>query len=95
MTLTDEILRGILTAMAFAALVLGGAVMGQLWHSRGWPLRTVTLGCLLVLTYVLAGQAKAYLIGIPFDYFSWLGMVAYVVLLTGIVWSILHERRGR
>lgn len=91
----DHILRGVLTALAFATLVLGGAVVGSIWAQRGWPMRLVSIGCLLLLVYVLAGQVKAFLIGIPFDYFSWVGVVAYTVLLTGCVWSIAHERRGR
>lgn len=95
MTDADILLRGILTALAFIAVILGGAVTGNLWHSRTWPIRTITIGGLGVLVYVLAGQVKAYLIGIPFDGFSWLGVIAYTVLLAGCVRHLTNDRRGR
>ena len=95
MTETDIVLRGVLAAIAFTAVIIGGAVVGNLWHARSWPLRCITLGCLGVLVYVLAGQVKAYLIGIPFDGFSWVGVAAYVVLLGGSAWHLSIDRRGR
>lgn len=91
----DEALRGFLTAQALVALVLGGAILGTLWGERGWPVRTFILGGMGMLVYVLAGQAKAFLTGIPFDGFSWVGIAAYVILIVGAVWAITVERRGR
>lgn len=89
----DQLLRLVLGGEAFVGLILGGALLGSLWARRGWPLRTVTFGGLMVLIYVLAGQVKAFLLDIPFDWFAWLGVVAYAVLIVGCVWSIRAARR--
>ncbi|UIU47055.1 hypothetical protein [Microcystis phage MinS1] len=93
--LDDHVLRGILAAQALLAILLAGQWLGDVWHSRGWPARCIFAGALGVLVYVLAGQAKAYLLGIPFDAFSVLGVIAYTLLLTGLVWHTVREHRTR
>ena len=91
----DQVLRAVLASQVFVVLIVGAALLGRLWHARTWPLRTVAVGLMLVQVYVLAGQAKAVLIGIPFDAFSWVGVIAYSVVLIGCSFAMTHERRGR
>lgn len=91
----DHILRGLLATEALIALLFAGQWVGAVWHERGWPARVILLGALGVLTYVLAGQAKAFNLDIPFDGFSYLGLAAYTVLLVGFAWHIARERRNR
>jgi hypothetical protein len=93
--MSDYVLRGILAGEALLALLLAGQWLGSVWHERGWPVRTILLGAMGVLTYVLAGQAKAYNLGIPFDGFSVLGLVAYALLLAGFGWHLTRERSRR
>ena len=92
----DHLLRGILAAEAFAGLLLSSSFFGAIWPERTWPIRVVCIGLFGVLVYVFAGQIKAFNLGIPFDGFSALGLIAYSVLLVGLVWFV-HERdrRGR
>lgn len=89
---TDHILRGILALASLFALLLSGSFFGTIWPERGWPIRVVCVGLFGVLVYVLAGQIKAFNLGIPFDGFSAVGLIAYAVLLVGLAW---HYRRGR
>lgn len=88
---TDLVLRGVLTAQAILALLLVAGFFGTIWPERGWPTRVVILGLAGVMVYVLTGQVKAFNLGIPFDAFSLVGLVAYAVLLTGLTW---HWRQG-
>lgn len=88
----DHILRGILAFEALVALLLSGSFFGTIWPERGWPIRVVCVGLFGVLVYVFAGQIKAFNLGIPFDGFSLVGLIAYTVLLVGLIW---HYRRGR
>lgn len=91
----DTYLRGLLALDALVALLFAGAWFGTIWHDRTWPIRVVCIGFGGVLAYVLAGQAKAYNLGIPFDAYSWLGLIAYTVLLAGFTWHRSRERRSR
>jgi hypothetical protein len=90
---TDHVLRGMLTAEVFVAVLLFGPFLGLLWHDRGWPIRVVLIGLEGMLLYVLAGQVKAFNLSIPFDGFSVVGAVASAVLDVGLVWSVHRERR--
>jgi hypothetical protein len=89
----DVLLRAVLAGESLVAMLLAGHLLGSLWHERGWPVRVILVGALGVLAYVLAGQVKAYNLGIPFDAFSWIGLTAYAVLLSGLVWHFVHEQR--
>lgn len=91
----DHILRGILAAASFSALLLSGSFFGSIWPERGWPTRIVIVGLGVVLLYVSAGQIKAFNLGIPFDGYSAIGLVGYVVLLVGLGWFITAQRRNR
>ena len=91
----DHIMRSILTGEAVACLVLFGHYIGSTWVERTWPMRVVMFGVALVMTYVVAGQAKAFMLGIPFDGFSWFGVMAYVVLLGGFIWHIARQHRRK
>lgn len=90
--MTDHILRTLLTGQAVACLVLFGHYVGSTWAERTRPMRTVMLGVALVMCYVISGQAKAFMLNIPFDGFSWFGVFAYSVLIAGFVWHIAREQ---
>lgn len=94
MTDLDLTLRGILAVQAFAGLLLSASFFGSIWPERGWPTRVVIAGLFGVLVYVLAGQVKAYQLGVPVDGFTAVGIVAYTTLIGGQIWFI-HERRNR
>lgn len=91
----DHILRATLTLEAMIALLFAGHWFGSIWHERTWPIRVILIGLGGVMTYALAGQVKAFNLDIPFDAFSWLGLIAYTVLLTGFTWQRHRERRTR
>ncbi|GEP38900.1 hypothetical protein NPS01_25630 [Nocardioides psychrotolerans] len=91
----DHVLRAVLTFEAMLALLFAGHWVGSTWHERTWPIRVILIGIGLVMTYLLAGQFKAFNLGIPFDAFSWLGLIAYAVLLSGFTWQRHRERRTR
>lgn len=92
MTETDLVLRSVLTTLALAALFLSASFFGAIWPERGWPTRVVCIGLAGVLVYAFVGQIKAFNLAIPFDGFSWVGIVAYAVLVTGLAW-FMHDRR--
>jgi hypothetical protein len=95
MTDHDHILRGLLTACALATLLMSGSFFGTIWPERGWPVRVVCGGLFGVLVYAFAGQIKAYNLGIPFDGFSWIGLIAYAVLAGGLAWFVYDRRTNR
>jgi len=90
---TDVVLRAILTAEVFASVMLFGPFLGLLWHERGWPIRVVLLGLHGMLVYVLAGQAKAFYLHIPYDLVSAGGALASAVLDVGLFWAVYRERQ--
>jgi hypothetical protein len=54
------------------------------------------VGGLIAILYVFAGQFKALLLGIPFDAFSWVGVVGFTLGDIGtalVLWD--RHRRGR
>lgn len=89
----DLLLRGVLAVEAFFALVLTGNALGHIWAGHHWSMRVTFIGGMGVEVYVLAGQHKAYVREIPFDIYSWIGLVGYSVLLVGLTWLITRERR--
>lgn len=91
----DHTLRGILGFGAFVSVLLAARFFGAIWPERSAPIRMVCVGLFAVLVYVLAGQAKAFLYNIRFDWFSAVGLFAYMVLDAGLVWFHLRERRVR
>lgn len=93
MTDTDLVLRGVLAAQAFLALMLTGNALGHIWSQFHWPMRITFIGGMIVELYVLVGQHKAYVREIPFDGYSFVGLVGYTVLLIGLIWLITKERR--
>ncbi len=93
----DSLLRGLLAAEAFVAVLLAGQWLGSAWHDRGWPTRIILSGGIGILVYVLLGQVKAFNLDIPFDWFSVIGLGAYTVFLVGLIWHTRERllRRGR
>lgn len=92
---TDHILRGILAAMTLAALLLSGSFFGTIWPERGWPIRVISCGLFGVLLYGFVIQIKAFNLGIPFDGYSFVGLVAYTILVAGLVWFIRDRNNHR
>lgn len=94
----DHLLRAALATETLAAVLLAFHWIGDTWHHRAWPARTILLGVLGALIYVMAGQVKAFNLNIPFDWVSAIGLAAYTVLLAGVAWHTArerHDRRGR
>jgi hypothetical protein len=93
----DHVLRGTLAGLALVTLLLSASFFGSIWPERGWPIRVVCVGLAGVLVYGLVGQFKALNLGIPFDAFSWVGLIAYTVLVVGLGWFVRdrHHSRGR
>lgn len=92
---TDHLLRGLLTFFAFASLLLAGGFFGSIAPERSWPIRVICLGLFGVMAYVTAGQFKAFNLEIPFDSVSWIGLISYSILLTGLAWFAVREQRTR
>lgn len=84
-------MRQLLAALIAGGLIGYGMYVGTRVKIADWPMRLVWLGLGGVLIYALAGQAKAISLHIPFDGFSWVGVVALVVLDTGLGW-VLWQR---
>ena len=75
-------------------LVLYGGFIGHMWRRLTWPLRVMGIGAGLLGIYVLGGQVKAYQLDIPFDGYSVVGVVAYTVLIAGLL-AFRHVERRR
>ena len=92
---TDQMLRAFLTGEVAIAITLTGALVGTLWpkHQREWHWRAIGLSALAVLVYVFTGQIKAFLIDIPFDGFSWVGLIALLLANGALIWSLHHEEK--
>lgn len=86
--------RAVLALEALLALVMYGGMLGHFWHRLHGPLRLLAVGALGVGVYVLAGQAKAYNLGIPFDGYSVIGVVAYTVVIVALL-AVRHVERRR
>ena len=86
--------RAVLALEALLALVMYGGMLGHYWRRLHNPLRLLAVGALGVGVYILAGQAKAYNLGIPFDGYSVIGVVAYTVLLVALL-AVRHVERRR
>lgn len=91
----DVLLRSVLTAEAFVAVLLMARFLGALWNHRKWPTRVIIIGVWLILFYVALGQVKAFYLHIVFDGFSLFGLFAYAVLLVGLIAYEVHESRTR
>lgn len=89
----DHALRAVLFVEALVALMLSGVFFGHIYPERGWPIRIICAGLFVVLVYVFAGQVKAFNLGIPFDWFSAIGLVGYVILDVGLAWFALRKDR--
>lgn len=85
-------LRGALFIDALVCVILCGDLAGVAWRRIPWPrliwqLRILMVGGLVTLVYVLAGQAKAFDLEIPFDGYSWVGLIGTTVINIGAVWT--------
>ena len=86
--------RAVLGIQALVALVMYGGMLGHFWRRLHNPLRLLAVGALGVGVYVLAGQAKAYNLDIPFDGYSWVGVAAYTVVIVALL-AVRHVERRR
>lgn len=92
-TVIEHAFRGFLALEVFVVLLLFGGWIGDLWHDRGWAVRTVLVGAAAANVYVLAGQVKAFNLGVPFDWVSGFGLLAYTALATGLIWVFVERHR--
>lgn len=95
MSQTDELLRAFLAAQVFACIIFGAALLGEVWVTHARRLRVLVIGVGVVLLYVLAGQAKAYLYHVPFDGYSWVGVAGFGIVIIGTLIAMSYVRRGR
>lgn len=86
--------RFLLFVLALVAFLMYGGFVGFAWRGRQWPTRLLLLGTWIVLLYALAGQAKAYMLNIPFDGFSVVGVVGLSVFNVGLL-AVRHKERNR
>lgn len=85
--------RALLAGQALFSLLMFGGMLGHFWRKLHWPLRLLGVGAMGVGVYVLAGQAKAYNLGIPFDGYSQLGVGAYALVIVGLLAVRRVERK--
>lgn len=89
-------LRLVLFILCSGAVVQWAPFVRVLWPNRTWPIRGVLVSLGGVLLYVLAGQAKAYELGVPFDRVSWAGLLSMLVLDVLLLVAIVRESaRGK
>lgn len=89
-------LRGVLFTLALVPVLASGPVLGHLWPRHSWPTRIVLIGLAVIQVYLLAGQVKALTLNIPFDGYSWVGLVGVATLDIGLlVWVVTAKNRRR
>lgn len=91
----DQFLRLLLFVGALMSVIGWTTFVRLLWPDRPWPIRIVFIGLGGSLFYILAGQARAYELGLSFNFVSWLGLISISVLNTGMVWTIAHVGREK
>lgn len=93
MTEVEISLRGVLFTLALVAVLASGPFVIALWPQRTWPVRVVLVGLAVLLIYILASQVKALSLDIPFDLFSWIGLVGITILDTGLLLALREQHR--
>ena len=94
-TFPTDVQRSILMAQFIGCAALASFLAGTAWLKHGTGITVTTIGSAGIFIYLVAGQAKALNLGIPFDVFSWIGVVASGLFLIGAAWTLRTDHRWR
>lgn len=89
------VMRVIFAADLTIGVLLFGSYVGAHWRDYTHGQRVTVAGSFAVTTYLLAAQFKGAHLHIPFDGYSWAGLVAQTVMNVGLAWSLLERRLWR